>query len=220
MLDTRLKMIYDMLPAGTVCDIGTDHGKLPVFCVKSGKSPRAYACDINEGPLSAARSLIAKEGFSDKITLILSDGFKAIPEADFDAVDTFVCAGMGGELIMSILSARFTDKYLLLSPQSAVYELTEWLALHGYDIKMRAFCKENGRFYTAMLVKYDGRVRDADLFYGVQKSDVFYEYLQKEKGRLQRAAAAIASSEKSDKSRLERIDFILSEIARYDNEGN
>ena len=220
MLDTRLKMIYDMLPHGVVCDIGTDHGKLPVFCVKSGKSPRALACDINKGPLSAAAGLVKKEGLCDRITLILSDGFRDIPTAEFEAVDTFVLAGMGGELIESILSARFTKAELVLSPQSAVYELTDWLLSNGYDIKCRRFCKDGGRFYTAMLVKHDGVRRARDLFYGCEKSDVFYEYLVKERTRLEKARGAVAASEKSDKSRLADIDFILNEIKRYTDESN
>lgn len=215
MLDTRLKMIYDLIPNGIVCDVGTDHGKLPVFCVKSKKSEKAYACDINEGPLSAASRLIKKEGLEGKITTVLSDGFKAVPGDAFESVDTFVLAGMGGELIMSILSARFTNAKLVLSPQSAVYELCEWLAQNGYNIAERVFCKDGGRFYTAMLVEYDGIKRDTDLFVACKKDGVFYEYLEKEKTRLEKARRAICESEKSDKSRLEQIDFVLSEIERY-----
>ena len=220
MLDVRLKMIYDLIPDGVVCDVGTDHGKLPVFCVKSGKSERAYACDINEGPLSAASRLIRKEGLCDRIMTVLSDGFKAVPEDAFKSVDTFVLAGMGGELIMSILSARFTEANLLLSPQSAVYELCQWLAERGYNVIKRVFCKDGGRFYTAMLVKYDGIKRDADLFLASIKDRVFYEYLEKERLRLEKAKSAICASKRPDKSRLAHIDFVLAEIERYENESN
>jgi len=214
MLDTRLKMIYDLLPTGTVCDIGTDHGMLPVFCVKSGKSQRAFACDLREGPLSSAKRLIAKEGLSDKIKTVLSDGFLGLSDEDFESVDCFTLAGMGGELIMNILSARFTDKYMVLSPQSAVYETCEFLLSRGYDIKKRVFCAEGQRIYTAMLVKYDGVKRDTDCFYGCEKGDVFYMHLKRERERITKALTAMRGSEKSDKARAESLEKILEQIER------
>ncbi len=214
MLDTRLKMIYDLLPPGTVCDIGTDHGMLPVFCVKSGKSQKAFACDLREGPLSSAKRLIAKEGLSDKIKTVLSDGFLGLSDEDFESVDCFTLAGMGGELIMNILSARFTDKYMVLSPQSAVYETCEFLLSRGYDIKKRVFCAEGQRIYTAMLVKYDGVKRDTDCFYGCEKGDVFYMHLERERERITKALTAMRGSEKSDKARAEGLEKILEQIER------
>jgi tRNA (adenine22-N1)-methyltransferase len=214
MLDTRLKMIYDLIPEGTVCDIGTDHGRLPVFCVKSGKSSSALACDLREGPLSFARALIEKEGMSDKIKTVLSDGFLGLSEEDFESVDCFTIAGMGGELIMNILDARFTDKYMVLSPQSAIYEVCEYLLFRGYDIKKRVFCKDGKRLYTAMLVKYDGIKRDTDYFYGCEKSEAFYEFLLREKERVIKAIEAIRGSEKSDKSRIDGLEKILESIER------
>ncbi len=214
MLDTRLKMIYDLIPDGTVCDIGTDHGRLPVFCVKSGKSKTALACDLREGPLSFARALVEKEGLAGSIKTVLSDGFLGISECDFDNVDCFTLAGMGGELIMSILSARFTDKYMVLSPQSAIYELYEFLLSRGYDIKKRVFCTDGRRLYTAMLVKYDGVRRDTDYFYGCEKSELFYEFLAREKERINKALNAIRTSEKSDKSRVGGLEKILEQIER------
>lgn len=214
MLDTRLKMIYDLIPDGTVCDIGTDHGRLPVFCVKSGKSKKALACDLREGPLSFARALIEKEGLGDSIKTVLSDGFLGLSQADFESVDCFTIAGMGGELIMNILDARFTDKYVVLSPQSAIYEVYEFLLSRGYDIKKRVFCAEGKRLYTAMLVKYDGVKRDTDYFYGCEKNDAFYEFLNREKERITLALDAIRASEKSDKSRISGLEKILLQIER------
>lgn len=214
MLDTRLKMIYDLIPRGTVCDIGTDHGKLPVFCVKSGKAERALACDLREGPLSFARALVEKEGLGDSIKTVLSDGFLAIEQDDFDKTDCFVLAGMGGELIMSILSARFTDKYMVLSPQSAIYELYEFLQTGGYDIKKRVFCTDGRRLYTAMLVKYDGVKRDVDYFYGCERSELFYDFLAREKDRITKALGAIYASEKADKARALGLEKILEQIER------
>ncbi len=220
MLDIRLKMIYDLLPDGTLCDVGTDHGKLPVFAVKSGKCKSAVATDLRKGPLSAAKKLVYENGLEDRIALCLSNGFLDIPDSLFDTADCFVMAGMGGELIMNIISARKTFAYLVLQPQSAVYELTEFLQKNGYNILKRTFCKDKERIYTAFVVKFDGKQRQVDLFYGCEKTPLFYEYLEREKSRVQKAVDAINASDKSDKSRLLGLEFILNEIGRYQNENS
>ena len=80
-------------------DIGTDHAFLPIMLVKDGTVPKAYACDITEGPLSIAKKNIAHEGLNDRIQPILSDGFTHVP---YD-VQCAVIAGMGCDTIISIL---------------------------------------------------------------------------------------------------------------------
>jgi len=214
MLDTRLKMVYDLVQGDVLCDIGTDHGKLPVYAIKSGKCVRALACDINRGPLSSARSLITKEGLLDKIKLVLSNGFLAIEQDDFDKIDCFVMAGMGGELIMSILSARPTGAYLVLQPQSAFYELVEFLKDNGYSILKQRFCVEGHRRYNAMLVKKADCSNIDGYFTNAEKSDEFYGFLQKESERIKSAVSHIEGAKNPDTERLQTLRYILSEIER------
>ncbi len=214
MLDTRLKMVYDLVPAGVVCDIGTDHGKLPVFAIKSGKCKKALACDVNKGPLLSAKSLVTKEGLSDKIKLVLSNGFKDIEKQDFENVDCFVMAGMGGELIINIISARKTDAYMVLQPQSAYYELIDYLKQNGYSIFKQCFCVEGHRRYNAMLVKYTGDSNIDGYFTNAQKDDAFYGFLQKETDRITSAISCIEGAKNPDTERMEILKYILSEIER------
>lgn len=214
MLDIRLKMVYDLVPRGILCDIGTDHAKLPVYAVKSGKCERALACDVNRGPLMSAKTLVTKEGLSDKIKLVLSNGFKDIEKADFESINCFVCAGMGGELIMNILSARFTDAYLVLQPQSAYYELVDYLKQNGYSIFKQCFCAQGTRRYNAMLTKYTGKSNISGYFTNADKSDAFYGFLQKESARIKSAVSCIENAKNPDIERMERLKLILSEIER------
>lgn len=220
MLDTRLKMVYDLVPNGTLCDIGTDHAKLPVFAVKNGKCERAFACDLRKGPLSSADANIKQNGLENKIKTVLSNGFCDIEDADFKSVNCFVLAGMGGELIMNILSAKKTNAYLVLQPQSAIYELVEYLKDGGYSILKQCFCMDKHRKYTAMLVKFTGESNISGLFNNCQKTDAFYAFLQSEKERLQKAGECIRASKAPDSQRLERIDYILEQIGRNLNESN
>lgn len=214
MLDTRLKMVYDLVPQGVLCDVGTDHAKLPVFAIKSGKCKKALACDVNRGPLLSAKSHVAKEGLTDKIKLVLSDGFKDIEKQDFENVDCFVMAGMGGELIMNIISARITDSFMVLQPQSAYYELIEYLKQNGYSIFKQCFCVEGHRRYNAMLVKHTGDSNIGGYFTNAEKSDEFYGFLQKETERIQNAISCIEGAKNPDTVRMENLKYILSEIER------
>ncbi len=214
MLDTRLKMVYDLVPNGVLCDIGTDHAKLPVFAVLNGKAPKALACDVNKGPLISADANIRENGLSDKIKTVLSNGFLSIDQNDFDAVDCFVMAGMGGELIESIISAKKTNAYLVLQPQSAYYELLDYLFKNGYTVLKQVFCMQGFRHYNAMLVKYTGECNNNGYFVNAQKDDAFYKFIQKEKERVLFAVSCIEKSNSPDKARLLRHKHILNQLER------
>ncbi|MBQ8606298.1 MAG: SAM-dependent methyltransferase [Clostridia bacterium] len=212
MLDTRLKMIYELLQGNIICDVGTDHCKLAAFAIKSGSAAHAFATDINEGPLSAAKRLIEKEGLSDKIETFLSDGFLDIPKDAFDKTDCFVIAGMGGELIRHILQGRKTDAYLVLQPMTAINELVTFLCENGYRIEKRTLCKDGDKIYHAMLARFDGVKREPRVYGGYSKTPLYFEYLEREKKRIATAIRGIESSEKSDKSRLAPLFELEKEI--------
>ena len=209
MLDTRLEMIYNLMPDGVMCDVGTDHCKLACACVLRGKSPRAFATDLREGPLSAAKKLIKEKNLSGKITPYLSDGFLNIPRIAFDVTDCFVIAGMGGELIANIIKGRHTDKYIVAQPMTAINELIFFLEKGGYEIIKHTLCRDGDKIYNALLVKYDGVSRTPDFYGHIEKDELFYEYMQREKNRVLKAIKGIEGSEKSDKSRLLPLKNLL-----------
>lgn len=208
----RIEMIYNLIPNGRICDVGTDHCKLAVMCVKTGKSETAVATDLRPGPLAAASRLIKKEKLEDRITTLISYGFDDIPNDLFDSIDTFVIAGMGGELIANIISRRHTDKTLVLQPMSAVFELCEFLCKNGYNIESRTFCREKDKMYTAMRVKYDGIIRPVDIFAGCADEPIFYEYLERELFRTDRAISGMKMSESPDSARLKELEELRGKI--------
>ena len=81
----------------TICDVGTDHALLACYLAQNG-AKEVIASDVKEGPLSAARRTIAEQCVTN-VTAVLSDGLDRIDYAD----DVVIC-GMGGELIMKIIS--------------------------------------------------------------------------------------------------------------------
>ena len=121
-------------PGDRVADIGCDHGYLSIYLLKNGIASAAYACDVAQGPLDSARRNAVKFGVAEKLSFYLSDGVKNVPR-DFD---TLVCAGMGGDTMVSILSGApwlKNKKYrLILQCQSKTAMLRRYLSENGWHI--------------------------------------------------------------------------------------
>lgn len=154
-LSRRMQAAADMVSKGNrVCDVGCDHGYVSIWLLQSGKVPSALAMDVNDGPLQRAAEHVRRYGVEKYITLRLSDGLSAyrIGEAD-----TLICAGMGGRLLMDILT-REPDKTkdfkeLVLQPQSEVPLFRKFLREKGYIFLEEDMILEEGKFYPLMKVK-------------------------------------------------------------------
>lgn len=144
-LPDRLKAVAEQVRgADSIADIGSDHGKLPVFALAEGYVKRAIATDVSPKSLEKAEILAEKVGV-DLITRV-GDGLSVIGENEVDCV---VIAGMGGlEIIKILQNAPFKyDKYLLL-PHNKAYELRMFLAENGYGVQRDILVKEGKFFYN------------------------------------------------------------------------
>lgn len=148
-MSPRLEMIASLVPrCDCVCDIGTDHGYIPVYLIKSGRAKRAVASDINKGPLLRAEENVRLFDAISAVSLRLSDGFSSYA---YGEVDSAVIAGMGGETISGILKKDIGTQYFILQPQTAHKELRSFLFENGYKIVDEAISCEGNKMYTAML---------------------------------------------------------------------
>lgn len=153
-LSPRLKKTVEFADkCGVVADIGTDHALVPVYLVENGFSNKAYACDIRPLPLKRADEYISSRNLSDKIATVLSDGLKNVP----DGVDTVIIAGMGGEMIIDILSSDNThgNALFVLQPMTAINELRLYLYSNGYTILDEEIVSEHAdkKLYSVMKVR-------------------------------------------------------------------
>ena len=154
-LSPRLKVCCDMVaPGSRIADIGCDHGYLSIWLLTQGIARSAIAADINQQPLLSAVRNAEKFGVRDKMEFYLSDGAKSIPR-DFD---TLVCAGVGGDTMISILDAapwlKNGDYTLILQCQSKTPMLRQYLSENGWRI-CREVAVRDGRFvYTVMLLQF------------------------------------------------------------------
>ncbi len=128
-------------------DVGTDHAKLPIQCIKSGICSFVYAADLREGPLAVAKKNITEHGIGeDSIVTVLSDGLDSVPH-EYDCVS--IC-GMGGLLIADIISRCEMNVPFAVSPMSSVEDLREWLYNNSYSITDERVTREDRRLYTVM----------------------------------------------------------------------
>jgi len=140
----------------TLYDIGSDHAYLPVSLLLDGKIPFAYICDVARGPLSKAEETVKAYGVGEKCRLCLSDGMKSVdvvPPCDISI------AGMGGELIASIIDAcpdvRDPEIRLVLQPMTRGEELRRYLSENGFEILHENTVFE-GKYYTVISCRYTG----------------------------------------------------------------
>lgn len=141
-------------PGDRVADVGCDHGYLGIHLLKNNIASHVIASDINEGPLNAAVFNSEKYGVRDRMQFFLSDGVKNIPRE----FDTLVCAGMGGDTMISILESApwlKDEKYrMILQCQSKRPELRRYLGEKGWMIREETVLKDGKFLYTVMEVVY------------------------------------------------------------------
>ncbi|MGM9971324.1 MAG: tRNA (adenine(22)-N(1))-methyltransferase [Anaeroplasmataceae bacterium] len=165
----------------TLADIGSDHGYVCIEAIKKYGVEKAYACDINEGPLLNAMNNIKHYNLTNNIKTILSDGLKNFN----DDVECITICGMGGVLIKRILTESlekaFKAKTLILQPNNEEAVLREFLLNNGFSIKHEIIIKDKKHFYEILVcipIKCDGYSKK-DIDFGpclrAEKSPIFIE---------------------------------------------
>lgn len=150
--DSRLRTAVPFLHrGGRAADVGTDHAYLPIYLVREGVISAAIACDINQGPIESARANIQAAGLSDRIETLCTDGLRGVEPF---APDDIMIFGMGGELIIRILSEapwiRREEITLILQPMSRAHLLRRWLLENGFAIVDEALSFEEKHYQTVV----------------------------------------------------------------------
>ena len=193
-LDTRLLRASGFIrESAYLADIGTDHAYLPIYLSLIGRIDRALASDINDGPVLRAKQSVAKYGVADKIDVIKSAGLDGA--VDYPVTDV-VIAGMGGELIASILSDApwiKNEKYnLVLQPMTHPEILRKYLLFEGFSIIGEDVVSDmkdrNAKVYQIINAVYTGKTDETytapELLFGrlntERGGEEFYRLCQRE----------------------------------------
>lgn len=207
-MDDRLSAIKNLVkPCDLAADIGCDHGYLICELVKSGIAKRGLACDANLEPLNHAQKTVRENCLSDSVSTVLTKGLADLP---FSAIDTFIIAGMGGELIAEILltfpQTRDSRFNFILQPMTKPEKLRKLIFENGFTITFETAVICDNRVYTVMCVKYANSLYNWDTvtFYTglLHENNDFPSrlYLQQTVRRLNRKAEGLAKSKNKIKS--------------------
>ena len=163
MISKRLKEIAKYTSGyNLLLDVGSDHGLLPIYALKNKYVNEAIASDINSKPL-----IIAKENFAKynlDIKTIIYDG---IPKTNADVI---VIAGMGAELVISILEKTLNHaknlKRLILAP-NCDYDILRNYVKKSFKIVDEDIIYDKNHYYEIIVLeKGMEEYSDIDLLFG------------------------------------------------------
>jgi len=243
-LSGRLRLIASFVsPGNRLADIGTDHAYIPVFLAAEGMIPSAIAMDLREGPLNGAKEHIRETGVEKKVIVRISDGMKELKPKE---ADTVLISGLGGELLIRILTeaeetVKSSISEFILSPHTEWGAVRCFLRENGFRIQREAMIREDGKYYTVMAASFRKK-EDRDLYaeagrrgYGIKTCDAFgpylilkrdavlLEYLEKEKKAADRILEGLPKEgERTEKRSEELREYIrqIEEVLFNDVRGN
>lgn len=152
-LRPRLAAVAEGVPEGArVVDVGTDHGKLPVALVRSGRASHAIAGDLREAPLKQARLHVQRTDTEAQVELRLGDGLSILQPHEADVA---LMAGLSGETIAFLLTQPASLealglKLLILQPNDRDCAVREALEHIGWTLTSESFVYDGNRLFLTM----------------------------------------------------------------------
>lgn len=208
-LSNRLQALFDWCDGEVIADIGCDHGYIPLKLVQE-KKKKVYACDVAESPLERAKKLFEKE--EANIDCLLMNGIIDLP----NDVDQILIAGMGGQLMISILEEG-KEKWgginsMILSPHKDAPALRQYLIDHHFRIEKERTIKEGSHFYPILYVVHGEQERSASKdYYGYHmiEDEEYEQFLDHEYKKWKALESNVPPAEfKEGKKRLMLLEHI------------
>ena len=199
----------------SLADVGCDHAFISIKALKNYGVKKAYALDINDGPLENARMNVKSNGLEDNIEIIKSDGLTNLN----DAVECIIIAGMGGVLISKIINDSLEkvnhSKKLILSPNNEEAILREYLSNNGFKISDEHIIQDAGHYYEIIeaIPLENEKISNIDILFGPilrkKKDDLFIKKYSK---KLDVLESSLAKCNESSKKEIEDNIKLLKEI--------
>lgn len=212
-LDERLSKIASLIDNGTVADIGCDHGKLSYYLISTEKCSMAIATDISALSLQKTERLALDNGVADILITRVGDGLKPIHSSE---VDTIVIAGLGGDVIASILKCARQEnkkfKHFVLSPNTHSEKVREEIIKSDHEIVEddMVFCGK--KCYTIIKTSLDGAeiLDDMQMLFGkfYKNNETFKEFAKLEIEKKNRIIKQNPKSQNIEQS----LDLLLKAI--------
>ena len=204
-ISMRIKQIAACVKYDTVCDIGTDHGYLLIYLANEKSLKHGAACDVNSGPLGCASRNVEAAKMSAVIETRLGYGLSPVLQGEFECC---VVAGMGGMLILEILSADLLKaksfEQLVLSPHRECDSVRRFLHASGMRITDEHLIFDAGKWYNIIdcRVGNEAAYNEAGYLFGqrlIKRQDILLkEFLERE---IEKTQKLLTLSNKSVKTK-------------------
>jgi len=223
-LGPRLLSVAKFVPQGSVvADIGTDHAYLPIALVENKIVDKAFACDVHEGPYKVAQKTILAAGLSSQIGVRFGDGITVLSPGE---VDVLTIAGMGGALMIDILSkcppVTVDLKGLVLQPMNGAALLRSWLYQNGWNINEEDLVLDEGRLYEVMYVVHGPTAMPEDILLEIgpklwqNRHVLLRQHVENLLFQSKRVLTGMESSEQAKQS--EKYSFVLGKIKQLEDQ--
>lgn len=223
MITERLQCVINNTSGKVIADIGTDHAYIPIKLIKDCICEKAIASDIKKGPLEIAKQNIERNKLDGKIETRLGAGLSVLKEGE---ADTIIIAGMGGEMIESILKDNEkiakSAKILVLQPMNSQYELRKYLIKNNYKITSENIAVEGFKVYNILTVEAGHQDRyENDIEYHLPKCLKNHKYFKnlynKKKREFIKVITGLENSKEKDTLKLEKYKYWLKELLKYES---
>lgn len=154
-ISKRLETIARYCPKGArVADIGSDHALLASYLLVEDIASFVIAGELNEGPYQAALKQIHTLQIRDRASVRKGDGLAVINPGEVEVV---CIAGMGGQLIASILengNEKLTGvKRLILQPNVGEELVRHWFLENEWQLVSETILEEDGILYEILVAE-------------------------------------------------------------------
>lgn len=217
-LKPRLAAVARQVRQGVIAaDVGTDHGYLACFLAQEDICPMIYASDLNRAPLEQAARTVRECRLEGRVIPLLSDGVAALP---LEEIDDVLVAGMGGDLILSIVSdirLRDPGKRLVLQPMTKAEVLRRGLYRLGFRLLEETAVRDGRFLYTVLTAQYCGEIREVDPFFAETgllsgKTEEEREYLNRVFFKIQKKMQGLQALDGEESAALLRLKQRMEEL--------
>lgn len=198
-----------------VMDVGADHGQLEVYLCDHRNLNGLIAVENKVGPYSILKNALQ----GTDVECVLGDGIKQIR----DEVDTVIIAGMGGNLIVDILTNDVSKlknvKHIVVDAHRDNELVRREIVKLGYRIDAEKIVYENKKYYFVISFK-KGSAKYSDVQYEFgtcHKDPLFKQFKEFELNKLKQELAKSGEAKTPNKVKIEKLK---AKIVRLENYGN
>lgn len=219
MITPRLECILNHVKGEYIADIGTDHAYIPIKLIMDNRCKRAIATDIKKGPVEIAKNNVKKYKLEDKIEVRQGCGLNPLKKGE---QDTILICGMGGQLIINILSENedlARSSKLILQPMNCQYELRKYLIDNDYKITCEDIATEGFKVYNILEVE-DGKSDkfEREIYYHIPKYLINHKYFkdlyEKKYREFSKILDGLNKSKTKDIESIEKYTFLINELKK------